>query len=78
MLKGLKYRLYPTNSQKELIAKHIGSSHFQTFIKFSDLSIINTSFCQYFKEYLAEPQNGSIIFLCFGGGYKSTILLLLP
>lgn len=28
MLKGLKYRLYPTNSQKELIAKHIGSSRF--------------------------------------------------
>jgi len=28
MLKGFKYRLYPTNSQKELIAKHIGSSRF--------------------------------------------------
>ena len=28
MLKGLKYRLYPTTSQKELIAKHIGSSRF--------------------------------------------------
>jgi putative transposase len=28
MLKGLKYRLYPTNSQKDLIAKHIGSSRF--------------------------------------------------
>jgi len=28
MLKGLKYRLYPTNSQKELISKHIGSSRF--------------------------------------------------
>jgi putative transposase len=28
MLKGLKYRLYPINSQKELIAKHIGSSRF--------------------------------------------------
>ena len=28
MFKGLKYRLYPTNSQKELIAKHIGSSRF--------------------------------------------------
>lgn len=28
MLKGYKYRLYPTNSQKELIAKHIGSSRF--------------------------------------------------
>ena len=28
MLKGLKYRLYPNNSQKELIAKHIGSSRF--------------------------------------------------
>ena len=28
MLKGLKYRLYPTNSQKELIAKHISSSRF--------------------------------------------------
>jgi len=28
MLKGLKYRLYPSNSQKELIAKHIGSSRF--------------------------------------------------
>lgn len=28
MLRGLKYRLYPTNSQKELIAKHIGSSRF--------------------------------------------------
>jgi len=28
MLKGLKYRLYPTNLQKELIAKHIGSSRF--------------------------------------------------
>ena len=26
MLKGLKYRLYPTDSQKELIAKHIGCS----------------------------------------------------
>ena len=28
MLKGLKYRLYPTSSQKELINKHIGSSRF--------------------------------------------------
>ena len=28
MLKGLKYRLYPTTFQKELIAKHIGSSRF--------------------------------------------------
>jgi len=28
MLKGMKYRLYPTNSQKELIAKHIGSNRF--------------------------------------------------
>ena len=28
MLKGLKYRLYPTNTQKELIAKHVGSSRF--------------------------------------------------
>jgi putative transposase len=28
MLKGLKYRLYPTNSQKELIIKHINSSRF--------------------------------------------------
>jgi putative transposase len=28
MLKGLKYRISPTNSQKELIAKHIGSSRF--------------------------------------------------
>jgi putative transposase len=28
MLKGMKYRLYPTSSQKELIAKHIGSSRF--------------------------------------------------
>lgn len=28
MLKGMKYRLYPTNSQKELISKHIGSSRF--------------------------------------------------
>jgi putative transposase len=28
MLKGFKYRIYPTNSQKELIAKHIGSSRF--------------------------------------------------
>ncbi len=28
MLKGLKYRLYPTKTQKELIAKHIGSSRF--------------------------------------------------
>jgi len=28
MLKGFKYRLYPTNSQKELLAKHIGSSRF--------------------------------------------------
>ncbi len=28
MLKGLKYRLHPTNSQKELIAKHIGGSRF--------------------------------------------------
>jgi len=27
-VKGFKYRLYPTNSQKELIAKHIGSSRF--------------------------------------------------
>ena len=26
MLKGLKYRLYPTDAQKELIAKHIGCS----------------------------------------------------
>jgi len=28
MLKGMKYRIYPTNSQKDLIAKHIGSSRF--------------------------------------------------
>lgn len=28
MLKGFKYKLYPTNSQKELISKHIGSSRF--------------------------------------------------
>jgi len=28
MLKGLKYRISPTNSQKELITKHIGSSRF--------------------------------------------------
>lgn len=28
MFKALKYRIYPTNSQKELIAKHIGSSRF--------------------------------------------------
>ena len=28
MLKGLKHRLYPTDSQKELIAKHIGCSRF--------------------------------------------------
>jgi len=28
MLKVYKYRLYPTNSQKELISKHIGSSRF--------------------------------------------------
>ena len=28
MLKGLKYRIYPNDSQKELIAKHIGSSRF--------------------------------------------------
>jgi putative transposase len=28
MLKGLKYRIYPTNTQKELISKHIGSSRF--------------------------------------------------
>jgi putative transposase len=28
MFKSLKYRLYPTNSQKELISKHIGSSRF--------------------------------------------------
>jgi len=28
MLKGLKYRISPTNSQKELIVKHIGSSRF--------------------------------------------------
>lgn len=28
MLKRLKYRLYPTNSQKEFIAKHIGGSRF--------------------------------------------------
>jgi putative transposase len=28
MLKGLKYRLYPTKFQKDLIAKHIGSSRF--------------------------------------------------
>ncbi|MCY7357632.1 MAG: transposase [Rudanella sp.] len=28
MLKGLKYRISPTDSQKELIAKHIGSSRF--------------------------------------------------
>jgi putative transposase len=28
MLKGYKYRISPTNSQKELIAKHIGSSRF--------------------------------------------------
>jgi putative transposase len=28
VLKGFKYRIYPNNSQKELIAKHIGSSRF--------------------------------------------------
>jgi len=28
MYRAYKYRLYPTNSQKELIAKHIGSSRF--------------------------------------------------
>lgn len=28
MFKAFKYRLYPTNSQKELIAKHIGSCRF--------------------------------------------------
>ncbi len=28
MLKSFKYRLYPTNSQKELIAKHIGACRF--------------------------------------------------
>jgi putative transposase len=28
MLKGMKYRISPTNTQKELIAKHIGSSRF--------------------------------------------------
>jgi putative transposase len=28
MYKDLKYRLYPTSSQKELIAKHIGSTRF--------------------------------------------------
>ena len=28
MFKGYKYRIFPTNSQKELIAKHIGSSRF--------------------------------------------------
>ena len=28
MFRAYKYRLYPTNSQKELIAKHIGSSRF--------------------------------------------------
>lgn len=28
MFKAYKYRLYPTNSQKELIAKHIGSARF--------------------------------------------------
>lgn len=28
MYKGLKYRIYPTDSQKELIAKHIGASRF--------------------------------------------------
>jgi transposase len=28
MFLAKKYRLYPTNSQKELIAKHIGSSRF--------------------------------------------------
>lgn len=28
MFKGLKYRIYPTDLQKELIAKHIGSSRF--------------------------------------------------
>jgi len=28
LLKGLKYRISPTDSQKELIAKHIGSSRF--------------------------------------------------
>lgn len=28
MLKGFKYRLYPTDSQKELISKHIGSTRF--------------------------------------------------
>ena len=28
MFKAFKYRINPTNSQKELIAKHIGSSRF--------------------------------------------------
>jgi putative transposase len=28
MFKGLKYRIYPTDDQKELITKHIGSSRF--------------------------------------------------
>jgi putative transposase len=28
MFRAFKYRIYPTNSQKELIAKHIGSSRF--------------------------------------------------
>ena len=28
MYKAFKYRLYPTEPQKELIAKHIGSSRF--------------------------------------------------
>jgi putative transposase len=28
MFKAFKYRLFPTDSQKELIAKHIGSSRF--------------------------------------------------
>ena len=47
MLKGLKYRLYPTNLQKELIAKHIGSSRFVGPVLFRKsllLSLINRSF----------------------------------
>ena len=28
MFKALKYRIYPSEPQKELIAKHIGSSRF--------------------------------------------------
>ena len=49
MFKAFKYRLYPTDSQKELIAKHIGSSRF----------IYNLSLETKISAYLGSKHNFS-------------------